>query len=264
MAQKTLRIGLIGAGANTRLRHIPGLRAIPDVDIIAVCNRRPSSTLASAREFGIPRTYEHWQSLVADPDIDAIVIGTWPYLHCPITLAALGVGKHVLTEARLSLNAAEAHRMYEAAQRHPELVTQVVPSPAGLKGHDVMVELIQGGYLGELREVYLYGLNAALADSEAALHWRRDAMMSGFTMLALGILHETLLRWAPPPVRVLAQAHACTASRIDPESGVRRTVGTPDSVQVLTVLENGARAVYQLSGATAFGQGMGIWLYGTE
>src|SRR4051794_34482486 len=84
-----LRIGLIGAGGNTRSRHIPGLLAQEDVDIVAVCNRRPESTAAVARELRIERTYAHWQELVADPEIDAIVIGTWPYLHCPITIAAL-------------------------------------------------------------------------------------------------------------------------------------------------------------------------------
>src|SRR5438552_17909711 len=110
MPNQPLRIGLIGAGDNMKSRHIPGFRALPDVEIVAVCNRRPGSTAAAAREFGIPRTFEHWQDLVADADVDAIVIGTWPYLHCPITLAALETGKHVLTEARLSLNAAEAHR----------------------------------------------------------------------------------------------------------------------------------------------------------
>ena len=67
MAKRTLRVGLIGAGANTRLRHIPGLRALPDVDIVAVCNRRAESTAAAAREFGIARTFEHWQDLVRDP-----------------------------------------------------------------------------------------------------------------------------------------------------------------------------------------------------
>src|SRR3954447_26284222 len=105
MATQRLRVGLIGAGENTRRRHIPGLRALPDVEIVAVCNRRPSSTERTAREYAIPRTYETWQQVVADPDVDAVVVGTWPYLHCPITLAALEAGKHVLTEARMSLNA---------------------------------------------------------------------------------------------------------------------------------------------------------------
>jgi predicted dehydrogenase len=83
-------------------------------------------------------------------------------------------------------------------------------------------------------------------------------------MLTLGIVHETLLRWAPPPVQVLAQVHAFVPSRIDPQSGVRRPVGTPDSVQVLAVLENGARATYHFSGATPVGQRMAIHLYGSD
>jgi len=264
MANPPLRVGLIGAGANTRSRHIPGLLALPDVQLIAVCNRRPESTRAIAREYSIPRTYAHWEELVADPDIDAVVIGTCPYLHCAITLAALAAGKHVLTEARLAMNAAEAHRMLAAARQHPRLVTQVVPSPFGLKGNAVMQELIGAGFLGELREAHVYSLNAALADPAAPLSWRQDLALSGFNMLTLGIVHETLTRWVPPPVRVLAQVHAHLPSRIDPESGVRRPVGTPDSVQVLAVLGNGARVTYHCSGVTPFGQGMGIHLYGTE
>jgi predicted dehydrogenase len=264
MAKHTLRVGLIGAGANTRLRHIPGLRALPDVEIVAVVNRRPASTLAVSREYGISRTHERWQDLVGDPDIDAVVIGTWPYLHCPITIAALDAGKHVLTEARMAMNAAEAHRMLAAARRHPKLVTQIVPSPFGLKGHDVMAELLGSGYVGELREVQVFSFSGALADPATALSWRQDATLSGFNMLTLGILHETLLRWVPPPVQVMAQVHAFIPSRIDPESGVRRSVGTPDSVQVLAVLQDGARAVYHFSAVTPVGQRMGIHIYGTQ
>jgi predicted dehydrogenase len=264
MAIKTLRVGLIGAGANMRSRHIPGLRAIDEVQIVAVCNRRPESTAAIAREYTIPHTYPHWEDVIADREIDAVVIGTWPYLHCPITLAALKAGKHVLTEARLSMNAAEAHRMLAAARAHPDLVTQVVPSPFGFKGHDVMLELIDGGYIGELREVQVCGLNAALADPASPLSWRQDISLSGYNMLSLGIVHETLLRWVPPPVRVLAQVHAHVASRIDPESGVRRPVGTPDSVQVLAVLADGARATYHFSGVTPVGARTDITLFGSE
>ncbi len=264
MTAQPLRIGLIGAGGNMRLRHIPGLRAMDGVELSAVCNRRPESTAAAAREFGIPRTFARWQDLVADPNLDAIVIGTWPNLHCPITLAALDAGKHVLTEARMSLNAAEAQQMLAAAQQHPKLVCQIVPSPFGLKGDRVMRELIDSGYLGELRQVQVVGFNGALADPVAPLSWRQDAALSGVNMLALGILHETLLRWVPPPVRVLAQTHSFIGERLDPERGTQRVVGTPDSVQVLTVLCGGAQAVYQLSGVAPFGQQQRITLHGSD
>src|SRR5947207_573632 len=164
MTASTLRVGLIGAGANTRSRHIPGLKAQDAVEIVAVCNRRAASSAAVAKEFGIPRVVETWEEIVAADDVDAVVVGTWPYLHCPITLAALAAGKHVLTEARMSLNAAEAHRMLAAAKRAPQLVTQIVPSPFGLKGHAVVRELIEGGYLGELREAHVTHLTNVLAD----------------------------------------------------------------------------------------------------
>ncbi len=220
------------------------------------------SRRAVAGEFGIARVYSHWEELIADPDIDAIVIGTWPYLHCPITVAALRAGKHVLTEARLSMSAAEAHRMLQEAHKHRQLVTQVVPSPFGLKGDRVVREWVEGGLLGDLREIHVFSYGAALADPAAPLSWRQDAALSGFNMLNLGILHETLLRWVPPPVQVRAQVHAHIASRIDPSSGVRRAVGTPDSVQVLAALADGARVTYHLSGVTPFGQAAGIHLYG--
>src|SRR5438105_4334731 len=259
-----LRIGLIGAGANTRARHIPGLRALADVAVVAVCNRRPESTEALAREFQVPRQYGHWEEVIADPEVDAVVIGTWPYLHCPVTLAALNAGKHVLTEARMSMNAAEAHQMLAAARKHPKLVTQVVPSPYGLRGVDFIAELIDAGFVGEMREVRVWSVNGSLADAAAPLSWRQDLSLSGFNILTLGILHETLLRWIAPPVRVLAQAHAFIPTRIDPQSGVRRAAGTPDSAQVLAVLADGTRVVYQLSGVTPFGQAMSFELYGTE
>src|SRR5262245_40131257 len=214
MAQP-LRIGLIGAGANTRSRHIPGLRAVPDVDLVAVCNRRPASTAAAAREFGIPRTFDRWQDLVADRGVDAVVVGTWPHLHAPITLAALEAGKHVLTEARMCLNAAEAHRMLAAARRHPDRVAQIVPSPYGLRGRTAVKELLEGGHVGELREYHVTAMTGNLADAEAPLSWRQDEALSGLNMLALGIVHETVSRWLPAPLRVVAQAHAFIPARID-------------------------------------------------
>ena len=92
-------------------RHIPGLQAIEGVEIIGVCNRSQESSQRVADEFGIPKTYANWQDAIADPDTNAIVIGTWPYMHCRATVAALEADKHVMCEARMAMNAKEAHTM---------------------------------------------------------------------------------------------------------------------------------------------------------
>ena len=89
------------------------------MEIVSVANRSRQSSERVAAEFGIPRVYDSWQELVRADDIDAVVIGTWPYLHCQITVAALESGKHVLCEARMAMNAAEAKTMLAASRKGP-------------------------------------------------------------------------------------------------------------------------------------------------
>ena len=73
MALDTIRVGVVGAGANTRGRHIPGLLAIEGIEVVSVCNRSLDSSERVAAHFGIPRVYRHWWELVAADDSDAIV-----------------------------------------------------------------------------------------------------------------------------------------------------------------------------------------------
>ena len=259
-----IRIGIVGLGGNTRLRHVPGFRACQDVEIVGVCNRGTESTRAAAAEFGIPKTYERWEDLVGDPDIDAVVIGTWPFLHRDITVNALDVGKHVLTEARMARNAKEAREMLAASQRHPGLVAQIVPSPFGLRVHQSVKDLLAEGFLGQLREVVVLGINNAVTDPDLPFHWRQSVEYSGLNMLALGILHETLVRWIPDPTRVAAQTQVFTPTRHDPATDRDERVGTPDSVQLFTEIPGDARGIYHLSGAVHHGPGMQIHLYGSE
>ena len=88
----TLRIGLIGAGANTKLKHIPGFQEIDGVEITAVANRSRESGQKVADAYGIPQVFDDWKEVVNSPDVDAVCIGTWPYMHCEVTLAALAAG----------------------------------------------------------------------------------------------------------------------------------------------------------------------------
>src|SRR5688572_29130465 len=111
MSDEMIRVGVIGAGANTTSRHIPGLQAIEGVEIVTVCNRRRESSERVAGQFNIHQTRKNWLDVIEDPDLDAIVIGTWPYLHYTLVMAALEADKHVMCEARMAMNATEAHLM---------------------------------------------------------------------------------------------------------------------------------------------------------
>ncbi|MGE5192658.1 MAG: Gfo/Idh/MocA family protein, partial [Deltaproteobacteria bacterium] len=258
------RIGIIGAGANTKSRHIPGFRAIPGVEIVGVVNRSAESGARVAGEFGIPRIYPDWRAVIDDPVVDAVCIGTWPDMHCEITCAALAAGKHVLTEARMARNAAEAHRMYAAALAHPGMTAQIVPSPFGLVQDRFVRQMIEQEYLGQLREVVVLGADATFWDYTEPLHWRQDARISGFNVLALGILHETLSRWVPPTTRVFAQSNCFEPQRPIPGAPGMVDVTVPDSLQIVTVLDGGARGVYHISGISIFGPGKQIHLYGSR
>src|SRR5436309_3290597 len=133
MADKTIRVGFVGAGGNCRLHHIPKLQAQPGVEIVAVANRSKESGERVAKEFGIARVAADWREVMNAPDVDAICIGTWPYMHRELVLAALEANKHVLCEARMAMNAAEGRQMLDAARKKPNLVAQLVPGPPTLE-----------------------------------------------------------------------------------------------------------------------------------
>ncbi len=262
--KKSVRIGLIGAGRNTCLKHIPGFREIADVELVSVCNSRPESTAQVAAKFQIPRTAETWQQVVDDPEVDAVVIGTWPNLHCEIACAALEAGKHVLTEARMARDLNEARQMQACAEKHSDQVAMVVPSPLGLRHGDYIRELIDHRFLGELREVVVAGADDSFWDTSQFLHPRQDETLSGTHVLSLGILHETLSRWIPRTSRVMAQATLFEPERpVEGEPELAK-VTVPDHLAVLTQIEGGARGIYHISAVTMFGPGHHIHLYGSE
>jgi predicted dehydrogenase len=263
MSHNRIRIGIVGAGKNTRAKHIPGLRAMEDVEIISVANSTRESSERAAEELGIPKAYDNWLDLISADDTDAIVIGTWPNMHCAITLAALECHKHVLCEARMAANAGEAHAMLGAAQARPDLTTQVVPAPHTLELDDMIIDLIAGGTLGDILQVDLNVFAGDFIDPYAPMMWRYDGDLSGVNLMSVGIWYEAMMRWVGPAKRVTAQTAVNVKTRTNPE-GRRNIVRVPDQANILAELAGGGLATMRFSTVFGHGPATEAWIYGTE
>lgn len=258
-------IGLIGAGGNQRLRHVPGFREIEGVEIVNVVNRSRWSSERAAAEFGIPAVSESVEQLLGDPAVDAVCIGTWPYKHLEYARAALDAGKHVLCEARMACNAGEAEQMLAAKNAHSDLVAQLVPAPFDFRLGKTIKRICAEGGLGDILEVHLTLMNGSGLDPDAPLHWRHRRDYSGNNIMQLGIFNETIQRWLGDTVRVTADARVVIKSRVDEETGERMQIEIPDSLGILAEMANGARCTYRVS-AVAQGapQPPSIDIYGSK
>lgn len=261
---KPVRVGVIGAGGNTRARHIPGFKAIPGVEVAAVCNRTMASGEKVAAEFCIGRVTDNWREIIEAPDIDAVCIGTWPNLHGKLTVAALRAGKHVLTEARMARNLAEAEAMLAESKLHPQLVAQIVPAPMSLPFDETVIDMLQAGTLRVVREVFLTATTTGLADRTLPLSWRQDAALNGKNILYMGIYYEMALRWLDRGVTSLvADAAIFTPERKD-EEGRPRATTIPESLTVLGNYADGARLIAHFSGVETTVPRAEIRLNGSE
>ena len=263
MPSDVVRIGIVGAGGIVRERHMPGLQAIPGVEIVSVCNRRRESAEAFAAEYGIPRVVDYWRQVVDDPEVDVVWIGTTPYMHARISVAALDAGKHVFCQARMARNLAEARAMVAAADRHPELVVAICPPPFGMTGEVTMRRLLRRErVVGTVQQVRLTMLAASLTAGEPELHWRQDIEQSGNNVLTVGIHAEVMHRWVGRAVELQARTDLYTRQRRDPATGEFVAVQIPDSVSVIGQLASGADFVYQWSAAAHLGPTSELWIFG--
>jgi len=259
-----LRVGIVGAGANTRKFHIPGLQQQPGVEVVAVANRSRESGQRAADEFGIPRVADDWREIVEDDGIDAVCIGTWPYLHAPVTIAALEEGKHVLCEARMAMNASQAHAMLDTARANPHLTAQIVPAPHTLALDRTIVEMIGEGYIGDLVAVDAHvTLGSDFPAWEAPPHWRHSRDLSGNNIMTLGIWYEAMMRWVGPASTVTSLAQSVVRHRTDSE-GRRVTMEIPDHIDVLCRLAQGGQMRCSVTTVEGLAPPTSIALYGTK
>ena len=257
-----LRIGIVGAGANTKLRHIPGFQQIEDVEVVAVCNRSRESSQKAADEFGIGKIFDTWEQLVESDDVDAVCVGTWPYLHCPIALACLAADKHILTEARMAMNLAEARTMLEAS-RQSDKVAMVVPAPFYLREERRLLEMIDADEFGDLLEIQVAALGGGW-DPETPIHWRQQREFSGNNIMTMGIFNETLRRYAGHEKSVMAFGKTFIGERTDPQTGSSCAADVPDSLGIVAEHESGAVAVYHFSSVARLGRNATFEFHGTK
>lgn len=263
MTDQTIRVGIVGAGANTARYHLPNLGELPGVEVVAVSNRSLESSQRVAREWDIPEVVGDWRSLVTHPGIDAVVIGTWPNMHHPVTIASLAANKHVLCEARMAMNATEAREMWVAARSRPHLVAQIVPSPLSFSVDATIRRLLSEDYLGELVSIDVIAHTGTFPETAAVLSWRHDADLSGLNVMSLGIWYESLMRWVGVADRVLAMGKTTVRRRRDSD-GTLRTSALPDHLDVLAEMACGAQARFQFSDTTGISTEWRATLFGTE
>jgi D-xylose 1-dehydrogenase (NADP+, D-xylono-1,5-lactone-forming) len=146
-----VRFGVLST-AKINEQVLDGARLSDRVEIVAVASRDRGRADEYAREHGIERAYGSYESLLADPEIDAIYIPLPNSLHVDWSVRALEAGKHVLCEKPLDRRAAEVERAYDTAERAGRFLAEAFMwrhNPQTEK----LQELVGSGAIGQLRQI---------------------------------------------------------------------------------------------------------------
>jgi predicted dehydrogenase len=150
---KKVRFGILSTAKIGREKVIPALQKGTYCEVVALASPNQERLQQEADRLSIPVRYDSYEALLADADIDAVYIPLPNHLHVPWTLKALAANKHVLCEKPLSLTAAEALLLLEAAKQKPQLK---VMEAFMYRFHPQWVktkQLVEEGRIGELRTV---------------------------------------------------------------------------------------------------------------
>ena len=236
MAKKTLKLALVGVGAAAQVNHLPVLKRLESVEVVALCDRDPEKAARVAQKWGIPTSYSRLEELLNDDDIDAVDLTTPNYLHAPMAMAALEAGKHVLCERPLARSYDEAAAMAKAAKKADRMLMCAVqhrfrPDAMLLrkfveKGDLGTIFLAKGGWLRQKTEW----------DSD---EWRAQKRESGGgVVLELGFQMLDMALWVlggPTVASVTASVHRTKKGDVE------------DSATAFLRLESGATLTLELT-----------------
>jgi predicted dehydrogenase len=263
----TLRVGLIGTGFARRVQ-LPALRLVPGVTATAIASGSLDRARAVASEFGVPHAFGSGEELARSPDVDLVIVSSTPDAHARHAIAALEAGKHVLCEKPMALNAQEAERMVEVAERSPGLARidhELRYEPNRRKAR----ALIRDGAIGPvlhlelLLKPYLRGDGRPQA-FDAPWSWWYDAARGGGILGAVGSHLIDLCRFWTGMEIVGASGRVATfvPERRD-ERGVPRPVTADEYASCVLRLSGGAIATLLLSTVASHGPGHFAQVTGT-
>lgn len=147
-----LRIGILGAARIAPFALVAPAREVPEAEVFAVAARDGARAAAFAKKHGIPKSFDDYRAMIADPGIDAIYNPLPNSHHAEWTIRALEAGKHVLCEKPLTANADEAVRVAEVAHRTKRVCMEAFhwryhPLAARMR------EIVTSGELGAVKRI---------------------------------------------------------------------------------------------------------------
>ena len=225
---KPFRWGILGCARVARNHWIGALRATGGARLDALASRDMAKARSWADEFGVPRAYGDYDDLLADGDLDAILIVLPSALHAPWVLRALAAGKHVLCDKPLATSAAAARGLAQAADQAGRLLGEGFVYPYHPQ-YDLIARWLSEGRIGPLRLIRV-GFTIAL---DRPGDFRFDPALGGGALLDLGCYCVSL-------IRRLAQ----TAVRSVSASSRRRAAGVDLATAAVLELDNQITAVF--------------------
>lgn len=114
---RALGVAIVGYGpfGGMGLAHGLAVTATPGLDLVAVVDANPTRRKAAESDFPGVKTYGDYSEILADDDVEVVIVATPPRSHVDISLALLGAGKHVACEKPLCFTAADADRLIAQA-----------------------------------------------------------------------------------------------------------------------------------------------------
>src|SRR6478609_575005 len=147
MNQKKINIAIVGLGFGAEF--IPIYQRHPYANMYAVCQRNPEKLEEISKAFGIEKTYQDYNELLKDPEIDAVHINTPIQFHAEQTIAALRAGKHVACTVPMATTVDECRRIVEAV-KETGLTYMMMETVVYSREFLFIKELYENGELGKL------------------------------------------------------------------------------------------------------------------